>query len=135
MTDEQLLAAVQQGDMQSLGQLVQRWERPLFRFVSRMVPAPDDAHDVCQETFLRVLDRSDRFRSGSRFSTWMYQIALKRAVAEGWTDFVSTPAPASEDRSTSITCDVLRISSIDTPASIETASAMSCPVRSPGLRY
>ena len=76
MTDEQLLAAVQQGDMQSLGQLVQRWERPLFRFVSRMVPAPDDAHDVCQETFLRVLDRSDRFRSGSRFSTWMYQIAL-----------------------------------------------------------
>ena len=76
VTDEQLVAAVRAGDMQSLGQLVVRWERPLFRFVSRMVPRPDDARDVCQETFLRVMNRADRFRTGSRFSTWMYQIAL-----------------------------------------------------------
>ena len=76
VTDEQLVAAVQGGDMQSLGQLVVRWERPLYRFVSRMVPRPEDARDVCQETFLRVLKRADRFRAGSRFSTWMYQIAL-----------------------------------------------------------
>jgi len=76
VTDEELVAALQTGDAQSLGQLVVRWERPLYRFVSRMVPRPDDARDICQETFLRVLNRSDRFRSGSRFSTWMYQIAL-----------------------------------------------------------
>ncbi len=76
VTDEELVAAVQSGDMQSLGQLVVRWERPLYRFVSRMVPRHEDAHDVCQETFLRVLNRADRFRRGSRFSTWMYQIAL-----------------------------------------------------------
>jgi RNA polymerase sigma-70 factor (ECF subfamily) len=41
-----------------------------------MVPRSEDARDVCQETFLRILNRADRFRSGSRFSTWMYQIAL-----------------------------------------------------------
>jgi len=76
VTDEELVAAVQSGDMKSLGQLVVRWERPLLRFVSRMVPRPEDARDVCQETFLRILNRADRFRSGSRFSTWMYQIAL-----------------------------------------------------------
>ena len=76
VTDEELVAAVQSGDMQSLGQLVVRWERPLYRFVSRMLPRADDARDVCQETFLRILNRADRFRSGSRFSTWMYQIAL-----------------------------------------------------------
>ncbi len=76
VTDEELVAAVQSGDMQSLGQLVVRWERPLYRFVSRMVPRSEDARDVCQETFLRILNRADRFRSGSRFSTWMYQIAL-----------------------------------------------------------
>jgi len=75
-TDEELVAALQAGDMQSLGQLVVRWEQPLYRFVCRMVHRPEDARDVCQETFLRVLDRSDKFRSGSRFSTWMYQIAL-----------------------------------------------------------
>ncbi len=76
MTDEQLLAAVQGGDTRSLGTLFDRWERPLYRFVSRMLPRHEDARDVCQETFLRILKKSHRFRSGSRFSTWMYQIAL-----------------------------------------------------------
>ena len=75
-TDEELLSAVKAGDNDSLGLLVSRWEQPLFRFVSRMLPRQDDARDICQETFLRVLKKAHRFRQGSRFSTWMYQIAL-----------------------------------------------------------
>jgi len=75
-SDEDLVAALQGGDTDSLGVLVRRWERPLHRFVHRMIPRSDDARDVCQETFLRVLRKADRFKEGSRFSTWMYQIAL-----------------------------------------------------------
>jgi RNA polymerase sigma-70 factor (ECF subfamily) len=75
-TDEELLQAVRAGDNRSLGLLVARWEQPLFRFVSRLLPRQDDARDICQETFLRVLNKADRFRRGARFSTWMYQIAL-----------------------------------------------------------
>jgi RNA polymerase sigma-70 factor (ECF subfamily) len=75
-SDEELLRALQGGDTRSLGQLVARWERPLFRFVYRHVPRQEDARDVCQETFLRILDRAHLFQQGSRFSTWMYQIAL-----------------------------------------------------------
>jgi RNA polymerase sigma-70 factor (ECF subfamily) len=75
-TDEQLVEALRGGDMDSLAVLVGRWEQPLFRFVYRLLPRREDAHDVCQETFLRILKKSHRFRPGSRFSTWMYQIAL-----------------------------------------------------------
>ena len=75
-SDEELLRAVQGGDTDSLGVLVARWEQPLFRFVYRLMPRQEDARDVCQETFLRVLKKANRFRAGSRFSTWMYQIAL-----------------------------------------------------------
>ena len=75
-TDEQLVQAIRGGDNDSLGVLVTRWEQPLFRFVYRMMPRADDARDICQETFLRILKKSHRFRDGSRFSTWMYQIAL-----------------------------------------------------------
>jgi RNA polymerase sigma-70 factor (ECF subfamily) len=75
-TDEDLLLAFRGGNSDSLGVLVARWETPLFRFVSRMVDRPDDARDVCQETFLRILDKAEAFRDGARFSTWMYQIAL-----------------------------------------------------------
>lgn len=76
MSDEELLAAVRAGDTDSLGTLVLRWQEPLFRFVYRMLPRTEDARDICQETFLRVLKKAHRFQEGSRFSTWMYQIAL-----------------------------------------------------------
>ena len=75
-TDEDLLFSLRDGHSESLGVLVARWEGPLFRFVSRLVDRPDDARDVCQETFLRILDKAVAFRDGARFSTWMYQIAL-----------------------------------------------------------
>lgn len=75
-SDEDLLVSLRRGHADSLGVLVARWEAPLFRFVSRLVDRPDDARDVCQETFLRILDKAEAFRDGARFSTWMYQIAL-----------------------------------------------------------
>jgi RNA polymerase sigma-70 factor (ECF subfamily) len=75
-SDEELVLALQSGDTDSLGVLIDRWQRPLYRFVYRMLPRPEDARDVCQETFLRVLKKANRYKQGSRFSTWMYQIAL-----------------------------------------------------------
>jgi RNA polymerase sigma-70 factor (ECF subfamily) len=76
LTDEELVISVRSGDHQSLGVLVARWERPLFCFAYRMLQRQEDARDICQETFLRVLKKAHRFREGSKFSTWMYQIAL-----------------------------------------------------------
>jgi RNA polymerase sigma-70 factor (ECF subfamily) len=76
LSDEQLLTAARAGDSESFGVLVTRWEGPLYRFVYRLLPQREDARDVCQEAFLRVYNHSDRFRPGSRFSTWLYQIAL-----------------------------------------------------------
>jgi RNA polymerase sigma-70 factor (ECF subfamily) len=55
---------------------VTRWEQSLFRFAFRLLRTREDARDVCQETFLRVLASADRFREGARVSTWLYQIAL-----------------------------------------------------------
>ncbi len=76
IADETLLASIQKGDTRSLGLLVQRWEKPLFRFVYRMLPRREEAQDICQETFLRILSKSNLFRPEGKFSTWMYQIAL-----------------------------------------------------------
>ncbi len=74
--DEDLLLSIRAGDTDRLGLLVARWQEPLYRFAYRLLERSEDARDVCQETFLRVLTRADRFEPGARFSTWMYQIAL-----------------------------------------------------------
>jgi RNA polymerase sigma-70 factor (ECF subfamily) len=75
-SDEDLLGSLQAGDTESLGALVARWEQPLYRFVYRLLPRREEAQDICQETFLRILRKSHHFRKGGKFSTWMYQIAL-----------------------------------------------------------
>lgn len=76
MTDEQILGRIRAGDPAGFDTLVSRWEGPLFAFTFRMLGREEDAREVCQETFLRVWSQARRFREGSRFSTWMYQIAL-----------------------------------------------------------
>jgi RNA polymerase sigma-70 factor (ECF subfamily) len=103
LSDEELISAVRAGDTQSLGVLVARWEEPLFRFVRHLLPRSEDARDVCQETFLRVLKKSDRFRDGSRFSTWMYQIALNlcrddRRRRRRWSRILAEPAGDRAER-------------------------------------
>lgn len=75
-SDEELVLAVGAGNVEALGLLATRWEQPLFRFVFKLLGRTEDARDVCQETFVRVLDKASHFRRGARFSTWMYQIAL-----------------------------------------------------------
>jgi len=75
-SDEDLVLALSQGRTDCLGVLVSRWEQPLYRFVYRLLERREDARDVCQETFLRVLRKAHEFKTGARFSTWMYQIAL-----------------------------------------------------------
>src|SRR5262249_55268006 len=75
-SDEELLAGFLGGSRESFDQLVGRWQAPLYHFAYRFLGQHEEARDVCQETFLRVYRRADRFRDGARFSTWLYQIAL-----------------------------------------------------------
>lgn len=61
--------------------------RILPRALSRWL-SPDSEHfepflqDVTQETLLRVLDRLDSFEGRSKFTTWVYTIAIRIALSE-----------------------------------------------------
>ena len=78
-SDEAHMAALQQGEDLALNQLMQRWEVPLRGFLYRRTQNETDALDLAQETFVRVYQHRAKFRSGAKFSTWMFQIALNLA--------------------------------------------------------
>lgn len=73
------LHALQQGDDAALDRLMTRWQVPLRSFLYRRLLSEQDALDLAQETFVRIYRHRDRFRTGARFSTWMFQIALNLA--------------------------------------------------------
>ena len=75
-TDEELVALSISGDTSSFNELILRWERPIYALAYRTIGREEDARDVCQETFLRAFRALPGFRGQSKFSSWLYRIAL-----------------------------------------------------------
>lgn len=80
MTDEILMECVARGDLQALGTLFERYKQPLFGFLLRMLHNHALAEDVLVDTFLRVNDRRSTYKSGMKFTTWLYAIACHLAT-------------------------------------------------------
>jgi RNA polymerase sigma-70 factor (ECF subfamily) len=78
-TDEELIAAFQQGDRDAYTLLVGRFKHPLVNFVYRFVGDYDQADDVVQETFIRLYQKADAYKPVAKFSTWLYTIAANLA--------------------------------------------------------
>jgi RNA polymerase sigma-70 factor (ECF subfamily) len=77
--DAELVRRWQSGDPAAFADLVQRWQRPVARFLARLVGPGGPIADLCQETFLRVHLNRGRYRHSGSFSTWLHQIALNLA--------------------------------------------------------
>jgi RNA polymerase sigma-70 factor (ECF subfamily) len=76
LSDEALMARVQQGETQLLEMLIKRYERALFAYAQRIVQQRSAAEDAFQETFLRVFRKAQSYRPGSPFRPWLYTICL-----------------------------------------------------------
>jgi RNA polymerase sigma-70 factor (ECF subfamily) len=74
--DEQAVEAFQKGDKAAFDALVLKYQRMVYRVCFRYAGSHSDADDLAQEVFLRAFRGLDGFRSQSRFSTWLYRIAL-----------------------------------------------------------
>ena len=76
MSDDQLIARTLAGETEAFGVLVRRWESPIYGLSFRMLGRDEDARDVCQETFTSAYRNLRKFRGDSKFSSWLYRIAL-----------------------------------------------------------
>ena len=72
--DAQLLAAYRRGDAEALGQLVEKYKRPLFAFLSRFAANPGEADEWFQETWVRAIEHMNIFRQRNLLS-WLFRIA------------------------------------------------------------
>ena len=79
--DRALVAAVLERAPGAFERLVREYQGLCWRIIYRMVRHPDDARELCQETFLRVHLRLPQFRFESALKTWIgavaYSIALR----------------------------------------------------------
>ena len=64
----------------NFGKLLHKYNRKVYWQVRRIVVDHDDAHDVVQNTFIKVWEKLDQFREDSLFYTWLYRIATNEAL-------------------------------------------------------
>lgn len=73
--DRDLLAAHLAGDAHAFAALVRRYERPVYRLALRYARDADEAEDLAQRTFLRVLAHAGDLRAGQPFAAYLFRIA------------------------------------------------------------
>ena len=74
-----LLSGLRRGDEAAYEILIQRYEKPVYNLVGRLVDDPADAADAVQEVFLKVFRKVGSFREESSLKTWIYRIAVNEA--------------------------------------------------------
>jgi len=80
-TDEELVDRCREEDHDAFAEIVKRYQHRIHWLVRRMVGSLED-EDLTQEVFLRVYRAIPGFRSGSKFSTWIYRIAHNLCLSE-----------------------------------------------------
>jgi len=81
-TDEELMEACAEGSEAAFSALVERYKGRVVNLVYRFLGDQERAQEIAQEVFLRVYSHRRRYRSGGKFSTWMFTIAANLAKNE-----------------------------------------------------
>jgi RNA polymerase sigma-70 factor (ECF subfamily) len=74
-TDEQIMEAVKNGDLQQASILFERHHKRIYNFLARMALDRALAEDLTQNVFLRLIRYRTSYRNGNRFLPWIYQMA------------------------------------------------------------
>ncbi len=74
-SDRALAAKAAQGHQGAFRELLERYERPVFSLIYRMVRDRALAEDLSQEAFIRAFKAIRSYNPAYKFSSWMFKIA------------------------------------------------------------
>ena len=75
-----LVVQAKAGDQNAFAELVNRYERKIYRLAKNITRNDEDAEDVLQDAFLKAYTHLDNFKGDSKFYTWIVRIAVNEAL-------------------------------------------------------
>jgi RNA polymerase sigma-70 factor (ECF subfamily) len=73
--DRELVLRCLKNDQAAFERLLEKYRRPVYGIVRRMVRTDEDAQDLAQEAFIRAFKNLKQFDPDRRFSSWLFRIA------------------------------------------------------------
>lgn len=76
ISDAVLIEQYRKGDSSAIEQLVLKYQNRIYNVILKICADPDDAAELTQETFVKVIENLDKFEGRSGFYTWTFRIAV-----------------------------------------------------------
>jgi RNA polymerase sigma-70 factor (ECF subfamily) len=73
-------SAVEDQDQQAYASLMQRYKKPVYHMILKMVRNVDNAEDLTIEAFAKAFKNLHKFKKDFTFSTWLFRIATNNAI-------------------------------------------------------
>jgi RNA polymerase sigma-70 factor (ECF subfamily) len=80
LTDIQLIDLYLKGNTKAFDGLVNRYSQATYRFIIQIVDNKDEAHDIVQETFIKIWQNIKKFDQKRNLKTWIFTIAKRTAI-------------------------------------------------------
>ena len=82
LSDETVVQAVQAGDADAFGVVIERYEPKLRRYARKFLNTKHEIDDLVQDVFIKTYTNIQSFDADKRFSPWIYRIAHNTFVNE-----------------------------------------------------
>lgn len=92
--------AVNESNQQAFAELMDRYKRPVYHMILKMIRNTDDAEDLTIEAFAKAFKNLHKFKKDFTFSTWLFRIATNNTI-----DFIRKKKLKTFSLNTSFTDD------------------------------
>ena len=75
-----LIEQLKKGDETAFKTIVETWQNMVYNTAIGIVQNAEDAEDITQEVFVQVYQSISSFKGDSKFSTWLYRIAVTKSL-------------------------------------------------------
>jgi len=122
--DSVLVQQCRLGNTTAMERLILKYQSRIYNVILKICANVDDAAELTQETFVKIIENIDRFERRSSFYTWAFRIAVnltinycKRNVKLGFSS-LDTTSNGEQDDARGALKEILRDESSPDPARI-----------------
>jgi len=74
--DATLVEQCRSGDSAAMERLILKYQNRIYNVILKICANPNDAAELTQETFVKIIQSIDKFQGKSSFYTWAFRIAV-----------------------------------------------------------
>jgi len=80
LDDSTLVRRCQRGDSDAMSCLIVKYQDRVYNIILKICQNHDDAAELTQDTFVKVLENISSFRGKSSFYTWLFRVAVNHTL-------------------------------------------------------